>query len=377
MPIHPIGEIGRKGEYGSPYAIRDYERINPDLGDEESFRELINQAHALGMKVIIDVVYNHTSCDSVLTRSHPQWFIKNQAGELSRKIDDWSDVYDLDYSHPELWDYLIGVLEKWLDFGVDGFRCDVASLVPVEFWLAARERLNRKKEVIWLAESVEKCFIKRLRDMGYGCWSDPELHEAFDLTYDYDGYEYLKAYYRGETSLEAYLNHLYVQETLYPAYAVKMRFLENHDQPRIAQIVGRGAALRNWTVFYSLLPGAMLIYAGQETANDHWPNLFEKDPVDWSAGDPEFTKYFTNVIRLAKEVKLNYRFKDAVLVTKGVVRLTWVGKEDRIVAIVNLENRYGRVPVDFAVSGKDLLTGEPKLIQGRYCIEREPVVIRC
>lgn len=99
--------------------------------------------------------------------------------------------------------------------------------------------------------------------------------------------------------------------------------------------------------------------------------------MDWSAGDPEFTKYFTNVIRLAKEVKLNYRFKDAVLVTKGVVRLTWVGKEDRIVAIVNLENRYGRVPVDFAVSGKDLLTGEPKLIQGRYCIEREPVVIRC
>ena len=139
MPIHPVGTVGRKGTMGSPYAIKDYRAINPELGDARTFRMLIDNAHSLGMKVMIDVVYNHTSRDSVLLREHPEWFLQDSKGNFLTKVPEWSDVYDLDYFQPDLWNYQIETLERWVDFGVDGFRCDVAPLVPLGFWSAARE----------------------------------------------------------------------------------------------------------------------------------------------------------------------------------------------------------------------------------------------
>jgi glycosidase len=126
MPIHPIGTVARKGALGSPYAISDYRGINPDYGTLEDFRRLVQRAHELGLKVMIDVVYNHTSPDSLLFAQHPDWFYRNADGSPGNRIGDWSDIIDLDFSNSDLREYLIESLKYWLEQGVDGFRCDVA-----------------------------------------------------------------------------------------------------------------------------------------------------------------------------------------------------------------------------------------------------------
>ena len=394
MPIHPIGVVGRKGTLGSPYAISDYRAISPELGDERSFRMLVDRAHALGMKVMIDVVYNHTSRDSSLLREHPEWFMSDMHGNPAGKVDDWSDVYDLDYSHKGLWDYQIATLGKWVDCGVDGFRCDVASLAPLDFWIAARERLAQAqpRELIWLAESVDKSFTKLLRDQGFVTYSDPELHTAFDLTYDYDGFEYLRGTMHGLRPLRDYLNHLYVQETLYPAGAVKMRFIENHDNPRAAGVVGSRRSLLNWTVFYSLLPGATLVYAGQEMALSHCPDLFSKDTVRWDNGDPEFQPFMQKALGLSKEIKRSCTRFAVSEPCEGVAKIMWRGGESAYVALVNLSGKDGEIYLDEcdaaelghgqvclgdALSGcLDRESGHAERGRWRLCLQDMPVVIR-
>ena len=143
MPIHPIGDLHRKRSLGCPYSIQDYRAINPEYGTLEDFRSLVQSIHRLGLQVMIDVVFNHTSHDSWLASHHPEWFYHNPSGKIAGKVEDWTDVVDLDYSHPELWSYLIETLKFWVAEGVDGFRCDVASLVPVEFWQEARTELKK------------------------------------------------------------------------------------------------------------------------------------------------------------------------------------------------------------------------------------------
>jgi cyclomaltodextrinase len=375
MPSQPIGIAGRKGTLGSPYAVRDYRAVNPELGDPRALQMVIDKAHSLGMKVMIDVVYNHTSRDSVLLREHPEWFLRNPEGEFSTKVPDWWDVYDLDYRRPDLWKYQIETLEQWVDFGVDGFRCDVAPLVPLDFWLAARDRLKRKKEVIWLAESIEKSFVKYMRDRGYTAHADPELHAAFDLTYDYDGFEYLKDYFQGKRPLGDYLNHLYIQETLYPEDAVKLRFLENHDNLRAADVIRGRDSLLNWTVFYALLPGATLVHAGQEIGATKTPNLFEKDPVSWKDADVELMSFMQKVLGLAKDIKgICKKFAVRELPAEGVVKLTWLGDDIAYVALLNLANKHGEIHVD-GLSDAEVCLGDAGNLR-TFRIERMPVLVK-
>lgn len=156
LPIHPIGVEGKKGSLGCPYANRDYRTVNPAYGTLEDFKTLVNEIHRRGMKCIIDVVYNHTSPDSVLFREHPEFFYRGPEGKPGNKMGDWSDVIDLDYRCPGLWEYQIRSLCQWAEI-VDGFRCDVASFVPLEFWLKARQEVAKVRPgCIWLAETVHQ-----------------------------------------------------------------------------------------------------------------------------------------------------------------------------------------------------------------------------
>ena len=159
LPISPIGELNRKGDLGSPYSIKDYTKINPELGTLDDFTSLIKAIHDHGMKAMIDIVYNHTSRDSWIKENHPEWMFHNKKGEISNKVEDWSDVYDLDYSNPELIKYLVDVIKYYCSLGVDGFRFDVASLITKDFFVALRKMLDEKyPETILLAESVHPGF---------------------------------------------------------------------------------------------------------------------------------------------------------------------------------------------------------------------------
>ena len=167
MPIHPLGEKARKGSLGSPYAIRDYRAINPAYGTLEDFKALVDAIHGQGMRCMIDVVYNHTSPDSVLWDEHPAWFYKKPDGTPGNRVGDWTDIIDLDYnSDPALWNYQIDTLVQWARI-VDGFRCDVASFVPVDFWEQARSEVEKVRPgCIWLAESVHRAFGAEMRRRG-------------------------------------------------------------------------------------------------------------------------------------------------------------------------------------------------------------------
>lgn len=284
MPIHPIGEVNRKGSLGSPYAIRDYRAVNPEYGTLEDFQRLVEDIHRLGMRCIIDVVYNHTSPDSRLAQEHPEWFYHRPDGGFGNRVGDWWDVIDLDYSHPELWDYQIETLKYWASM-VDGFRCDVAPLVPLEFWLRAREEVEKVRPgCLWLAESVEPFCVREWRAQGLGALSDSELYQAFDVCYDYDIFPVFQDYLEGKVPLERYAQAVNQQESIYPDNYVKLRFLENHDRARAAFLIPNHRVRQNWEAFLYFQKGMTLLYAGQEAECTHRPTLFDKDGVDWSGG---------------------------------------------------------------------------------------------
>ena len=278
MPIHPIGIKGKKGSLGCPYANRDYRTVNPEYGTMDDFKALVDAIHQKGMKCIIDVVYNHTSPDSTLVKEHPEFFYRKPDGNMGNHVGDWTDVVDLDYnSCQELWDYQVESLVMWAGI-VDGFRCDVASFVPVEFWLRAREACEKVRPgCIWLAETVHSGFALFHRQTGLYSANDYEMFRAFDMQYEYDIREVFDRYIKSECHLSNYMDMMNFQEALYPANYIKMRFLENHDQPRICSYVKDHKALMNYTAFLYFLKGSTLIYAGQEYKNTHVPSLFEKD----------------------------------------------------------------------------------------------------
>ncbi len=285
MPIHPTGQIAQKGTYGCPYSIRDYRAVNEEYGTMEDFCALTDAIHALGMRVIIDVVYNHTSRDSVLLKEHPEYFYHNEQGEPINRIPDWEDVIDLNYTLPELREYQIETLVEWAKM-VDGFRCDVAPMVPVDFWAEAVDRVAEvRPDAIWLAEVGGPGFMRWLERLHCPWWCESELLTAFDMTYDYDGYDYFGRYLADKIPLSTYTQYLCNQNGLNSRNYVKLRFLENHDQPRAKQRIPNDRDLDNCTAFSFFLFGPALIYAGQEYSNSFTPSLFEKQPIDRKGKD--------------------------------------------------------------------------------------------
>ena len=277
MPIHPIGVKGKKGSLGCPYANRDYRTTNPAYGTTEEFRTLCEEIRRRSMKVMIDVVYNHTSPDAVLLEEHPDFYWRDENGEVGNKIGDWADVIDLDYRRSGLWDYQIETLKMWAGI-VDGFRCDVASFVPPEFWKAARKAVAEvNPDCVWLAESVHMSYGNLARREGFISTRDTELFDAFDIEYQYDVWESFERFLRGEGALHEFCEQLNLQEALYRANYNKLRFLENHDQPRIAARVAAEGARDNYTAMLFFLKGTTLLYAGQEFSCTHQPSLFERE----------------------------------------------------------------------------------------------------
>ncbi|WP_379920599.1 alpha-amylase family glycosyl hydrolase [Erythrobacter sp. R86502] len=272
MPIHPIGEINRKGSLGSPYAVRDYRGVNPEFGTEADFRAFVDEAHRLGLKVILDWVANHSAYDNPLTTTHPEWYTRTPEGALmSPAGTDWSDVADLDYSQPALRQYMTESLVYWVrEFGVDGYRADVAGYVPTDFWNTARAELNKVKPVFMLAE-----------------WEQRDLHHrAFDATYGWGWKEAMQRLVKDGSGAGAMRGYYAGQSETWPHAAMRMVYTENHDQNSwdgvAAEIYGPAYEAAMALSFTGL--GLPLIYNGQEADNDRMLKFFERDPIVWREG---------------------------------------------------------------------------------------------
>ena len=284
MPIHPIGELNRKGTYGSPYAIKDYFAISPDLGTKEDFLSLINKTHQLGMKIIIDIVFHHTSPDNILVNAHPEYYFYRN-GKRGNHVGDWSDIVDLDVTREDTQDYLISVLKYWISLGVDGFRFDVASMIPMSFYRKARKELGNKP--IFFGECIERDFAKYLIDTNSIYVDDKTLSECFDYLYNYNYMDVLTKHLKGECSLEDVVQRINEDDDC----NTRVNCLENHDISRIASYFDNEDDLFKIVEFIFSLKGHLFLYMGQEYGIKHKPELFEKDPVIWPKENSTCKRY--------------------------------------------------------------------------------------
>ena len=283
MPVNPIGEKNRKGSLGSYYSIRDYTAVNPEYGTMDDFKALVAKAHENGMKVIIDWVANHSSWDNRLTTEHPEWYVKDSTGNIVAPVPDWTDVADLDYNQQGLRDYMTSAMLFWVkEAGVDGFRCDVAGMVPTDFWNTAVPELKKVKHVFMLAE-----------------WETPEMHDtAFDMTYSWEVYKLLRAVYKGEKTLQQLDSVLDKETAEFTPDAYRMHFTTNHDENSwngTEYELFDGAA-QTFTVLGYMLPGMPLIYSGQEAGLNKRLSFFDKDTIRWD--DYKLAGFFATLNKL-------------------------------------------------------------------------------
>jgi glycosidase len=334
MPIHPIGQASRKGSLGSPYSIRDYRAVNPELGTVQDFRRLVERVQACGMKVMLDIVFNHAAFDSELVQEHIEWFHRGSDGGPYRASQGWTDVVGFSHPQPELSRFLIDVLEYWATFGVDGFRCDTASLLPKKFWHEARRQVcSVRPNILWLAESVSIDFIAYERAGHRTALSDSELYQSFDLTHDYDIWPIWNAAVVGKVPVARYLEMLRFQDSIYPENYAKLRCVENHDSKRIMDLAPSRSQARAWIAFQAFNKGAYLIYAGQESAVTRTPSLFNKDPIAWN--NYELQPFLKRLLRLKKDVA-QMRGHLSFLAAEPTIQAIWAAGRDSLYGVFNV-----------------------------------------
>lgn len=378
MPIHPIGQVNKKGELGCPYSIEDYRKVNPEYGTLQDFKNLIKETHRKGMQLIIDVVYNHTSHNSVLLREHPEWFFRKADGSTGNKVGDWTDIIDLDYNNMGLWNYQIETLKYWISLGVDGFRCDVGSLIPVEFWLKAREEVKKlNKDAFWLCESVDPGFVSYLRENGVLCHSDSEIYQAFDITYEYDTYRTFTGYLEGKYTLEQYIEKKREQEYIFPENYIKLRFVENHDNPRSAYLFPEEIDLKNWTAFSFFEKGMPLVYAGQEARDNNLPSLFDKDFVNWDR-DKKYVNFIKKLISIKKKDIFTYGKYSILKAHKfGVIQAQYVYDDVKLTGLFNVERKIGEYEIGLQDGNYTNLIDDSiiEVRDGKVKLNNNPVII--
>lgn len=340
MPIHPIGEINRKGSLGSYYSVKDYYGVNPEFGTEEDFRNLVNAIHQQGMYVILDWVANHSSWDNELVKRHPDWYIKSREGKFqSTPWRDYDDIIDFDYSKPELRKYMTEALKYWVkEFDIDGYRCDVASFMPIEFWENARKEMETVKPVFMLAEAMDK-----------------ELHrKAFDATYAWELWNVTHNIATQNTSIKP-LTEGYIAEhiSIFPKEGIRMNFTDNHDKNSWEgnQYQNFGESLPAMMVLMTMMDGMPLVYNGQEAGLNRSLQFFEKDPIEWKKHENEviYTKLFA--LKHQNQALWNGKWGGEMVRIMNdkmdeVISFVREKNGDKVITIINLSNKEVNVNFD-------------------------------
>ena len=288
MPIYSISEVNKKGTLGSYYSIRDYKSVNSEFGTLEDFQALVDKAHEMGFKVVLDWVANHTGWDHTWITEHPEYYAKDEDGNIIFPMNtDWTDVAQLDYTNENMRAAMIDAMKFWIEeVDVDGFRCDYAQGVPIDFWESARAELDKIKPIYMVAED--------------GTNSDSLLSAAFDSNYHFEFYDALKL----SSSIANTADDLekYVDRAL-PYGAFKMNFLDNHDKNTydgtLEDRFGTNALGALYTLIFTA-EGMPLIYSGNEEDTNISLEFFEKDNIEF--GDYKYSELLSRLC----EIKTTY-----------------------------------------------------------------------
>jgi glycosidase len=341
MPVNPIGEKDRKGKLGSYYSVRDYKAINPEFGTMDDFKHLVNTIHSLGLKVIIDWVPNHTSWDNALVKTHPEYYLKDSTGKFVSPFD-WTDVVRLDYQNAGTRKYMTETMQWWLkETDIDGFRCDVAHMIPTDFWDELRPQLEKIKPVFMLAEADIPA----------------QQLKGFDMSYDWKFYHIMNDIAQGKKSANAVMKHFNWVDSVYPRNSYLMEFTSNHDENSWNgteyERLGQGA--QTFAVLAATVPGMMLIYNGQEAGFNRRLKFFEKDSIDW--GTYKLTSFYQTLIDLKKRNKALWNDEEGGPIHRistnrdsSVFAFTRQSGDQKVLVICNLSPK----PLDIKMKSADL-----------------------
>ena len=381
LPIHPIGKLDKLGTYGSPYSISDYEKINPDFGNISDLKKLIKECHRRGLKLILDVVINHTSKDAKLLKNHPEYYLKKD-GKITRKFEAFTDVLDLDYHSEDLQKYMIDMLKRYLSFGVDGFRFDVCSLLDKDFLKRALTELKKEKEdVVLIGEAVNSSFIEYVRSINYHCYSNQEMFQCgFDALYHYVSFDPLLKFFETKKieDLLKYKGALNVENYTICEEGFIIRSIENHDQRRIASLSDVDSFIKSVFSFSLFTRGPGFIYNGEECKNSKRLNFFEKEDIDFTIHDKNYSDFVMKNIRLKrresnKDLHLSM-IVDSNKKTLAIKNLYNDGHYE--IGIFNFEEKECRVTVNID-DGEyiDLLTDKHYMIKKHSFTINDPVIL--
>jgi len=366
MPINPIGEVNRKGTLGSYYSVKDYLDVNPEFGTKEDFYSLVKKVHNYEMKIIIDWVANHTSWDNVLTKTNPEFYMKDSLGNFMPPVKDWSDVIDLNYENKDLWKYMTDALAYWIkEFDIDGYRCDVAGMMPIEFWNYAYNEISKIKPIFMLAEEER-----------------PEMHSAFDMTYGWNLYHLMNEIAKGKKNVNDLEAYFAKDAADYPEDSYRMYFITNHDENSWngTEFERLGPAVKACAVLAATTKGMPLMYNGQEIGWDKRLNFFEKDPIDWI--DSKYEDFYSALfnLKLKNKALLNGNeggdvFRIPSTNDKAVYAFVREKENDKILVILNLSDKSQGVTLtgeEMKGKYKDLFTKEKITVKAKHDFELAP-----
>jgi glycosidase len=285
MPLTPISQKNKKGSMGSYYACSDYISVSVEFGTIEDFQVLVAQAHEMGFKVILDWVANHTGWDHWWTVEHPDWYKKDQQTGDFKKASGMDDIIELDFNNPSLRNAMIDAMKFWVaNTGIDGFRCDLAFWVELDFWVEAKQELDKIKPLFWLGE--------------LDAADNPEYMQVFDAVYTWRWMHKAEQFYKGQASFDDLLNVLQLYQQL---PGIKAWFTSNHDENSWngTEYEKYGAMAKALAVFSCTWPGVPLIYSGQELPNHKRLQFFEKDIIEWDEV-VELHSFYKTILELKK-----------------------------------------------------------------------------
>jgi len=288
MPIQPISKENRKGSLGSPYSVANYTAVNSEYGTRADFKTLVEKAHEMGFKVVLDWVANHSGWDNPWVAKHPDWYSKGLDGKITNPLGtDWTDVADFNYDNVDLRNAMIDAMNYWVThFDIDGFRMDAAGMVPNDFWDQATYNLTKIKPLWMLAETQPQ---------------EVKIGRNFTSAYNWDLKDTFNKFNGEVTTSFSMAKQIAKIQMKYPGENFPMNFITNHDEnswngteyERLRGVPQIKAA----SVIYFTLPGAPLIYNGQEVGNKKRLAFFEKDQIDWPINSP-LTQFYQNLVAL-------------------------------------------------------------------------------
>ncbi|MFL1896549.1 alpha-amylase family glycosyl hydrolase [Aquimarina sp. 2-A2] len=349
MPVYPISTTKSKGSLGSYYAVSDYTKVNPEFGSLEDFQNLVKVAHENEMLVILDWVANHTGWDHSWIKSNPEFYTKDKEGNITHtEGTDWTDVADLNYDNKEMRQKMRDAMKYWVaEQNVDGFRCDVAGMVPVEFWNKTAATLEEIKPVFMLAEA----------------WEPELLDDAFDMGYGWDTHHVMNKIANGEADVSAWDKRMTQIDTMYDADDILMNFTSNHDENSWNGTVEErmGDAKEVFAALSYVAPGMPLIYSGQEYDLNKRLLFFEKDSIAKQKG--VFYPLYEKLGTLKNEYPALNGGSDAAdyerISTsddKNVLAFSRTKANQKIVFIANLSKTTKEVSVDVQGAFKNYMT---------------------